>query len=116
MSEMEDTGDATGLVNLYADDATAGNILRPDEFEGREGVAEFWRRHRGQFEDMHSQYRVVSGDERGGVLEWTTTATSADHHVEFTGATVLDIHDGVIVRSMAYFDPASLGRQIVDGD
>ncbi len=114
LRELEDSGATDALVDLYAQKCTTGNIVRPESHDGHEGVAEFWSTYREQFDDVHSDFAVISGDEGGAVLEWTTTGTSAGSDVTYRGATVLEIVNDEIVRSMAYYDPAALGRQVVD--
>jgi ketosteroid isomerase-like protein len=108
LQACERTGDVDELVALYEEDCTSGNVLRPDEYRGRDGARDFWRRYRAQFDDVASTFRVVAGDDRGGVLEWETTGTVNGEPVEYRGATVLEVRNGAITRSCAYFDPTAL--------
>jgi ketosteroid isomerase-like protein len=56
----------------------------------------------------------VAGDESGAVLEWESAGSANGDEVSYRGATVLEYDGDTIVRSMAYFDPRAVGRQLVD--
>lgn len=114
LRELEESSSTDALIELYADDCTLGNVVDGENFSGADGVREFWSTYRDQFGDVRSEFAVVAGDDTGAVLEWTTTGTINGSDVRYRGATVLEISNGMIVRSMAYFDPAGPGGQVVD--
>ena len=114
LGALEETGSTDELVELYAEGCTLGNIVDGEAFSGHDGVREFWRIHREQFDEVGSTFAVIAGDEGGAVLEWTIEGTAEGRTISHRGATVLELSDGEITRSMAYYDPADLGRQVVD--
>jgi SnoaL-like domain len=103
------TGTVREIVELYASECVAGNVVRDEVHEGHEGVAQFWNAYRDQFGEVRSTYLVVSGDDCGGVVEWDTSGRVGDADVSYRGATVLEIEGGLVVRSMAYFDTRAFG-------
>lgn len=113
---LEHSGSTEQLVKLYADDCAVGNVVTGESHHGRDGAASFWSAYRDQFDNVASTYRLVAGDDNGAVLEWETSATSNDREVAYRGATVLQFDDDRITRSMAYYDPAALGRQVIGTD
>ncbi len=42
LGKLEQDSDVDQLVALYPSDAVAGDVPRPDEFEGPDGVRAFW--------------------------------------------------------------------------
>lgn len=113
MGRLEANGDVDALVALYDEASVTGHVREPESFEGIEGARAFWTRYREQFEAVSSTYRLMAGDAGGGVLEWDTEATMAGRPVRYRGATVIETADGRITRSCAYFDPTSLGEQVI---
>lgn len=110
---LEDTKDAGPLAALYAGDAKSGNVLVPDRFDGPDGARAFWTEYRGSFETAHSEFRNVIAGDGAAALEWTTEGTGVSGSpFRYSGVTILEIKDGRVTRSSAYFDPKALGRQI----
>ncbi len=110
---LEETKNAEPLAALYADDALVGNLIAPDQYQGPDGARTFWTEYRGSFETAKSKFRnVIAGDGNAG-LEWTTEGTSFNGSpLSYSGVTILEIEDGKVTRSSAYFNPADLGRQM----
>lgn len=108
---LEESRDPEPLVDLYAAGARVGNIVHPEQYDGRTGARSFWTSYRDQFEDVRSSFRLSVEDDTGGVLEWESEVTIAGHRVQYRGATVLEFVDGAITRSCTYFDPTALRRQ-----
>ena len=113
---LEHSGDTQQLAELYADECAVGNVLSGESHHGRDGAASFWSTYRDQFDTVASTYRLVAGDDHGAVLEWETAATMNGQEIGYRGATVLQFDRARIVRSMAYYDPAALGRQVIGTD
>ncbi len=113
---LEHSGSTEALVELYDDECAVGNVVSGATHHGRDGAASFWSAYRDQFDTVASTYRLVAGDDNGAVLEWETSATANDREIAYRGATVLQFDGDRIVRSMAYYDPAALGRQIIGTD
>ena len=111
---FEKTGAADDLIALYADDCTVGNIVTGERQRGPDGADEFWSSYRDQFDVVESTFKLVAGDQSGAVLEWESTGSANGDEVSYRGATVLEYDGGAIARSMAYFDPRAVGRQLVD--
>lgn len=111
---LEDSGTDDDLLALYAEDCHVGNIVTGERHTGRDGAAEFWASYRKQFDRIESTFLVVAGDESGGVLEWESAGSANGDDVSYRGTTVLEYDGEAIVRSMAYFDPRAVGRQLVD--
>jgi steroid delta-isomerase-like uncharacterized protein len=110
---LEETKDAGPLVALYAEDALIGNVVSPDHYHGSDGAETFWTEYRGSFDAAKSTFRNVIAGDGSAALEWTTEGTSFNGSpLSYSGVTILEIEDGKVSRSSAYFDPSALGRQM----
>lgn len=110
---LEDSSSTDELVALYSSECTLGNVVHGESFDGHDGVRDFWSAYRAQFDEVSSEFGVVVGAADGAVLEWTTKGTVEGNQIEYRGATVLEFDGEQITRSMAYYDPAGLGKQIL---
>ena len=110
---LEETKDVEPLASMYAENASVGNVIAPDQYQGPDGARTFWTEYRGTFDKAHSEFRNVIVSEGRAALEWTTTGTSFNGApLSYSGVTILEIADGKVTRSSAYFNPKALGRQI----
>ncbi len=110
---LEETKDAGPLTALYAENASVGNLLAPDQYQGPDGAKTFWTEYRGSFETAKSKFRNVIASEGHAALEWTTEGTSFNGSpLSYSGVTILEIEGEKVTRSCAYFDPSGLGRQM----
>ena len=110
---LERDRDVEPLAALYAEDASVGNVLRPDRFYGPAGARQFWSEYRGTFDRAESAFRNVIVADNRAALEWTTKGTSFDGKpLQYEGVTILELGGGQITRSSAYFNPTALGEQI----
>lgn len=115
LRRLEADKDVEPLAALYAEGASAGNVISPGRFHGPEGARQFWTEYRGTFETAASKFRSVIVSDGRAALEWTTEGTSFEGApFGYTGVTILEIERDRITRSTAYFDPSALGRQIKD--
>ena len=110
---VEEKRDVEPLAALYSETAKVGNVIASDQFTGQQGARNFWTEYRGTFETAKSSFRnVIIGDERAA-LEWSTAGISFEGKTfQYSGVTLLEFEGDQISRSIAYFDPAALGRQI----
>ena len=110
---LEETKDVGPLAGLYAEDALIGNLIAPDQYSGPDGARTFWTEYRGSFDAAKSKFRNVIAGDGSAALEWTTEGTSFNGSpLSYSGVTILEIEDGKVTRSSAYFNPADLGRQM----
>ena len=110
---LEETKDAGPLTALYAENASVGNVVAPDQYQGPDGARKFWTEYRGSFDTAKSQFRNVIASDGGAALEWTTEGTSFNGSpLSYSGVTILEIEGEKVTRSSAYFDPSALGRQM----
>jgi len=113
--KLEEDRDVEALVEIHVEDCSVGNVAVPKTFNGHDGLREFWTNYRNTFDEMKSEFRNVFADGSGhAALEWTTNATEDDKNVSYAGVSILEIQGGKVKRFMAYFDPRSLTKQIVD--
>ncbi|MGI4789271.1 MAG: nuclear transport factor 2 family protein [Janthinobacterium lividum] len=110
---LEETRDAEPLASLYAEAASVGNVIAPDQFHGQDGARQFWNEYRGTFDTAKSTFRSVIAGDGSAALEWQTEGTSFEGQpFKYSGVTILEIDSDQVTRSSAYFDPKALGRQI----
>lgn len=102
---LEAGRDPEPLAGLYAEDAIAGDTATTKTA----GAREFWSGYRDTFDEIRSDFRnVVPGDD-AVALEWVSTGRlSGGSEVEYEGVTLLELDEGRITRSTAYFDPRAI--------
>ena len=112
--KLEEDRDIEALVGIHTEDCDVGNVSVPKTFSGHEGLREFWTSYRDTFGEMKSEFRNVFADDSGhAALEWTTTGSSNGDSISYEGVSILETDGDKVSRFYAYFDPASLSRQIV---
>ena len=118
LNGLEDRGEAAldELLGLFADDATLRNpFLQREQHEvrGRHGIAEFWRRYRGSFADIRSDFSEVTANDHAAGLFWHSHGTDRNGQpIEYDGVTLLRLDDsGRIADFQGYFD----SRDVVVG-
>jgi ketosteroid isomerase-like protein len=113
LEQLEAGDGADGLAALYADDAVSGNVATSRTYDGPDGAREFWTGYRSTFDRIASEFRTVTVSDDSAALEWRSTGTlTAGDDVDYEGVTVLELRDGRIVRSTAYFDPNAIVSQL----
>jgi ketosteroid isomerase-like protein len=105
LRKFEQDSDPASLTPLFAEDAT---LLRLDGRGEREGVEQFWREYRAQFDEVRTTFHnVVEGSDQFA-LEWTSKATLTDGRpLEYLGVTVIDLDGDKITRLRTYYDSAA---------
>jgi ketosteroid isomerase-like protein len=113
LGRLESERDVDPIVATFADACDVGNVLAPEQFHGRDGARRFWTEYREAFGEVRSSFRNVVVADGRAALEWTTEGTSpSGEPFRYDGVSILEMEDGHIARFRAYFDPASLGRQL----
>ena len=113
LDHLESDRDTDPIVATFAEDCDVGNVLAPEQFHGLDGARKFWTEYREAFADVRSSFRNVVATDGRAALEWTTEGTSpAGEPFRYDGVSILEIEDDRVTRFRAYFDPASLGRQL----
>lgn len=109
LKELDSTGDASSLADLFADNGEAVSPAVHEPLRGREGAREFWEAHRAAFRHVRSTVRgAIVGDGRAAV-EWSSEGDLAlGGHVRYDTVTVLELDGGSIRRCRVYYDPAAL--------
>lgn len=108
LGRLESEGDADALVALYAPDAVAGNVVKPDAGQGEQGVRHFWEQYRSSFDEIRSTFRNEVEGDGAAALEWQSEGSMKGNPLRYAGVTVLEFGEGGITRSCAYFDPTAL--------
>jgi hypothetical protein len=103
LARLESERDLAPIVATFADTCDVGNVLVP----------EFWTEYREAFGEVRSSFRNIVVSDGRAALEWTTEGTSpSGEPFRYDGVSILEVEEGRIARFRAYFDPASLGRQL----
>lgn len=112
LGKLEADRDLETIVSLFSEDCTIGNVVtEDDEITARE----FWENYRASFDRVKSTFHNEIFTDQATALEWKTTGTSSEgHDFEYEGVSILEVDAGKITRFHAYFNPAKLGKQIVD--
>ena len=113
LGRLESGRDTDPIVATFAEDCEVGNVLAPERFHGHDGARTFWTEYREAFADVRSSFRNVVAADGRAALEWTTEGTSAaGEPFRYDGVSILEVEGDRVTRFRAYFDPASLGRQL----
>ncbi|MBC7798160.1 MAG: nuclear transport factor 2 family protein [Pyrinomonadaceae bacterium] len=113
LRELEESRNVEKIASLYAENAEIGNVVAPKKFIGRDGARDFWTKYRETFSEISSEFRNKIHTENQSALEWTTTGKSnGEKDIIYSGVTILEIENGKISRSCAYFNSENLGKQI----
>ena len=117
LSRLEVSRDVDPIVATFAETCTVGNVLTPEQLHGHDGARTFWTEYRATFADVRSSFRNVVVADGRAALEWTAEGTSpAGAAFRYDGVSILEVEGDRIARFRAYFDPASLGRQLQAAD
>ncbi|HYP06774.1 MAG TPA: nuclear transport factor 2 family protein [Bryobacteraceae bacterium] len=113
LEQLESSRQHEAMISLFRDDCTVGNVLAPDQFQGKEGATRFWQDYRGVFDEIRSEFHKQVEGANEAALEWVAEGKTPDGKpIRYHGVTVLSFEGGQIKRFMAYFDPRGLGRQV----
>lgn len=115
LRSFEQDGDATGLVALFSDGATASRL---DSRGEHDDVTAFWRAYRDQFERVSTTFRNAVEAVEQVALEWDSDVVlRGGRATTYSGVTVLDFAvdpdwsgsaGGVIAKLRTYYDTAAL--------
>ena len=106
---VEEQGDVSAMVRLYADDAELRNPTDQQPHTGPQGAEQFWTAYRHAFERIQSDFHAVVERDGQAMLEWTSRGrTATGNDFEYDGVTVLEYNGDRVQRFRAYFDPADL--------
>ena len=109
LRDAERTGDATGLVGRFTDDAELSNLAGAGPHRGPDGVREFWADYLAFFDKIESRFtRVLEGD--GFVtLEWVSDgALKTGEPVSYRGVSLLEWDGDRVAKFRTYYDSAAL--------
>jgi len=115
--EIEDTGHAESMAEIFSDDAEVSNLATIEPMRGRDGAQRFWMDYLNVFDHIRSQFtRVI---ENGGqiVLEWNSHGALRDgSRIDYRGVSVLETDGGRVRRFHAYYDTAMFLKPHHGGD
>jgi limonene-1,2-epoxide hydrolase len=113
LQQLEGGAGADALGKLYAAGAKVGNTAVATVYDGPDGAREFWSSYRASFETIESAFRHVVADGEVVALEWSSRGRLRDGQpIEYEGVTILEVRDGEISRSTAYFDPRQIAVKL----
>jgi hypothetical protein len=113
LETLEASGNAEPIISIFGENCEVGNVASHKHYTGKEGAKEFWKKYRGNFEQMRSHFRNVVVQDNRAALEWTTDGTAPDGTpLSYSGVTVLEMDGDEVTRCQAYFDTEDLGRQM----
>lgn len=112
LGKLEADRDLETIVSLFSDDCKIGNVVTEDKDIS---VHDFWTSYRNSFDKVQSTFHNEIMTDKATALEWKTSGTSSEgHDFEYEGVSILEVEADKITRFHAYFNPAKLGKQIVD--
>ena len=108
LDELHRTRDASGLVDLFGEDATLDKAGMPRGERGKDGARTFWNQYRDVFDAIDASFlHQVAGDEVA-FLEWTSKGTLSDGtQFSYAGVSVLESHSDRIDAFRTYYDTAA---------
>ncbi|QAY77827.1 SDR family oxidoreductase [Sphingosinicella sp. BN140058] len=111
LRHLEESGETSAIVDLFADGAEISNPLVKHEAGGREAAERFWTSYRAAFSAIRSEFRQVADAGGTAFLEWVSSGTAANGtSFRYGGVSVIE-HDGQRIGSFrTYFDTAQIPR------
>lgn len=107
LQTIEDSGDPTPLVELFAEQTSLRNMTT-QEWQGREGARDFWTRYLENFQRIHSEFYHHSDDGRTGVMEWEATGQLRDgSDIAYRGSSVIEYDGEKVTAFRTYYDSAA---------
>ena len=107
LQQTEQSGDPSGLVELFADGSTLQN-LTTRTWEGKEGAGQFWQTYLDNFASIRSEFSQNADTGSYGVMEWTGKGELKNGQpIEYRGVSIIE-HDGQQVSAFrTYYDSAA---------
>ena len=107
LQQTEQSGDPSGLVELFADGSTLQN-LTTRTWEGKDGAGQFWQTYLDNFASIRSEFSQHADTGSYGVMEWTGKGElKAGQPIEYRGVSIIE-HDGQQVSAFrTYYDSAA---------
>jgi steroid delta-isomerase-like uncharacterized protein len=113
--------DAQGIGEHYREDCVV-DIVPIQVFRGREAIVGFFRELFAAVPDLETTVTRVVAGETQAVVEWRMSGNftgapfegiePTGRHIEMRGLDLMEIEDGEIVTTTAYYDGASFVRQV----
>ena len=114
LRELETNKNVEQIASLFAEGAEVNNVVTIENSHNL-GAEEFWTNYRNSFGEVSSEFSNKIYGENNAALEWTTTGTNTDGgEIEYQGVSILETDGEKITRFFAYFNPASLGKQMTE--
>lgn len=108
LQQTEQSGDATQLVELFADNAELANLALEEPLRGRDGAQQFWQSYLHQFAHIRSTFTHSFEAEGKAVLEWEAEGALRDGKpIRYRGVTLLDFDGERVRRFRSYYDSAA---------
>lgn len=94
--------DAAAAAALFTEDARYRETPWAEPFEGREGVAAYWKRVTPDQDNIEFGFEVLAVSGNTGFAQWSCRfrSISGDAPVELNGIFVLEFADADLVRSL----------------
>ncbi len=116
------TQDLDAMGALQHDDVV-DDFVALGKVEGKEALRAFFAELFAAIPDMHfSVNRIVGGDDRIAVGEWSLSGTfdggpfqgvePTGRHVELRGVDVMEFEDGLLRHNTIYYDGLTFARQV----
>lgn len=107
LREIEETGRAELMAEMFADDAEISNLATIEPMRGRDGARQFWMAYLDAFDDIRSQFTRVIENDNQIALEWKSHCVLRDgSRVDYRGVSLLETEGGRVRRFHAYYDSA----------
>ncbi len=105
--------DASGLAELYSDEATLTNSaldLKGTQMKGRDKILQFWVEYKAQLGQARSNFHHITVSDTAAGLFWTTDGNSpAGEDVHYHGVSLLQFDEqGLIEFFRGYYDTREL--------
>jgi ketosteroid isomerase-like protein len=109
LHHLEEAGDTSRIVPLFAADASIANPLVRHDQGGPDAAKQFWSAYRAAFGEIRSEFRHVAEADGAAFLEWVSEGTTAKGEgFRYGGVSVLE-HDGESISAFrTYFDPRQI--------
>ena len=108
LQAIEQSGDPTALVALFAEEATVDAPARESKMKGPGQIKTFWTEYLAAFQKIRSTFHTEHAAGDTAVLEWTSAGTlPTGKPIQYRGVSIVTFKNDLVATFATYYDSAA---------